>query len=311
MKSETPYQKFTLAMALNLAAPHTWAAAILPVLIACAASLAVQGSLSIIMAICLLAICILMQSATNVLNDYFDYVKGVDSKDDALEESDAVLLYNNINPKAALYLAICFLLFALLLGLYVIYRAGLIPLIIGIIGAFVVVFYSFGKKSISYLPLGEVVSGFVMGGLIMLASYHALTLSFEPRVLIWSIPLIIGIGLIMMTNNTCDIEKDIQAGRHTLPSLLGRKRAVFLYRFLLLLWLLAVSVLIGIYFTTGVLIIPFMLLASYPLLKALFANPLQQASRIAAMSQIVSVNITLGAFYAAGILASGFALTLF
>ena len=47
-----------------------------------------------------------------------------------------------------------------------------------------------------------------------------------------------------------------------------------------------------------------MLLASYPLLKALVANPLIPASRIGAMAQICSVNIALGAFYAAAIMAN-------
>ena len=39
-------------------------------------------------------------------------------------------------------------------------------------------------------------------------------------------------------------------------------------------------------------------------LKALFANPLNSHSRIGAMAQICSLNIALGAFYAAAILAS-------
>ena len=47
----------------------------------------------------------------------------------------------------------------------------------------------------------------------------------------------------------------------------------------------------------------FALLASYPLLKALL-QPLAPPARIGAMAQICSVNIALGSFYAAAILAS-------
>ena len=50
-------------------------------------------------------------------------------------------------------------------------------------------------------------------------------------------------------------------------------------------------------------IVPFMLLAAYPLVKALFANPLVQQTRRQAMPQVLSVNVVLGAFYAASILA--------
>ena len=49
--------------------------------------------------------------------------------------------------------------------------------------------------------------------------------------------VIIGIGLIMMSNNGCDIEKDRRAGRRTLPSLLGRARTLKLYRFLTGVWI--------------------------------------------------------------------------
>ncbi|MBO6150411.1 MAG: UbiA family prenyltransferase, partial [Clostridium sp.] len=53
-----------------------------------------------------------------------------------------------------------------------------------------------------------------------------------------SLPLICGIALIMMSNNGCDIEKDILAGRRTLPTILGREKTLALYRGLVILWLL-------------------------------------------------------------------------
>ena len=117
-------------------------------------------------------------------------------------------------------------------------------------------------------------------------------------------PEIIGVGLIMMTNNTCDIEKDIPVGRQTLPAKLGREKAHNAYHTLVVAWLAAIVVLVGVFFTGGLIVVPFMLLAAIPLLKALFANPLNSHSRIGAMAQICSLNIALGAFYAAAILAS-------
>ena len=41
------------------------------------------------------------------------------------------------------------------------------------------------------------------------------------RALLWAVPTVLGVGLIMLTNNTCDVEKDVEAGRRTLPVLLG------------------------------------------------------------------------------------------
>lgn len=301
---EQAYGRFTAQMALDIAAPHTWPAAILPVAVATSLAIATGYQVSATLAVVLLAICILMQSSVNTFNDYYDYMKGTDSSEDDVDPTDAVLIYNNVNPRSALLFAIALLISAFVLGGYVIYHAGLIPLAIGAVGAVFVVLYSAGKTPISYLPLGEAVSGIVMGGLIPLACYQVLTGVLTPLAMLWALPEILGIGLIMFTNNTCDIEKDIMAHRRTLSVLLNREKARTLYHAILWLWLIAVILIVGVFFTQGLIMIPFMLLSAYPLLKALRNNPLAPNTRQAAMSQICSVNIALGAWYAAAILAS-------
>ena len=305
------YGRFTPLMALQIAAPHTWPAAILPALVALACASAHGYTVSAVMAVVLLAICILMQAAVNTFNDYYDYIKGSDSADDNVDPTDAVLVYNNVNPRSALALAIGFLVAAFALGGYVIWQAGWIPLAIGVIGAIVVVLYSAGKTPISYLPVGELASGVVMGGLIPLACYQALTGELDFTMLVWALPTIIGVGLIMFTNNTCDIEKDVVSGRKTLSVVLGRPRARALYHALVWLWLALICIIVFVWYPRGWLVLVFMLAASIPLLKALLSNPLAPAARIGAMAQICSVNIALGAFYAAAVFAGGaMALTL-
>lgn len=298
------YNRFTAKMAFDLAAPHTWPASIAPVAIAASLAIATGYPISATLTITLLGICILMQSSVNTFNDYYDYVKGTDSSDDDVDPTDAVLIYNNVNPTCALVYAIALLVAAFILGVYVIYHAGPIPLAIGVIGAVFVVLYSAGNTPISYLPLGEAVSGIVMGGFIPLACYQVLTGFLTPLAVLWAVPEILGIGLIMFTNNTCDIEKDAAAHRRTLSVLLNREKARRLYHAITWLWLIAIILIVGIFFTRGLIMLPFLLLSTYPLLKALRNNPLAPQSRQAAMSQICSVNIALGAWYAAAILAS-------
>ena len=169
--------------------------------------------------------------------------------------------------------------------------------------------YSAGKTPVSYLPVGEAVSGIVMGGLIPLACYQALTGTFDLRALLWAVPTILGVGLIMFTNNTCDVEKDVESGRRTLSVLLGRKRARRLYHGLVYAWVVAIVAIVAVFFTSGLVVVPFMLLASYPLVSALLKNPLAPPARIGAMAQVCGVNVALGAFYAAAIFASGITLS--
>ena len=296
------HNPLTLKMAINLAAPHTWPAAIMPTLVAlCVASNSTP--LSVTMRLTLLVIVTLMQSAVNTFNDYYDFVKGSDSADDYVDPSDAVLVYNDVDPKAALKLAIAMLVCAFALGIYAIVKAGFVPLVIALIGALFVVLYSAGKSPISYLPLGEAVSGIVMGGLIPLAVYQVVTGKLDFAMLLLAIPTIIGVGLIMFTNNTCDIERDVPSGRKTLPVLLGRDAAVRWYHIAVIVWIVDIIINVAVVAKPGLIVVPFMLLAAYPLVKALFANPMTPERRLQAMPQILSVNIVLGAFYCAALLA--------
>ena len=244
-----------------------------------------------------------MQSAVNTFNDYYDFVKGSDSADDYVDPSDAVLVYNDVDPKAALKLASGMLVCAFALGIYAIVKAGFVPLVIALIGALFVVLYSAGKSPISYLPLGEAVSGIVMGGLIPLAVYQVVTGKLDFAMLLLAIPTIIGVGLIMFTNNTCDIERDVPSGRKTLPVLLGRDAAVRWYHIAVIVWIVDIIINVAVVAKPGLIVVPFMLLAAYPLVKALFANPMTPERRLQAMPQILSVNIVLGAFYCAALLA--------
>lgn len=299
------YGRLTPLMAMQLAAPHTWPAAILPALVAFCCAMAAGETVSTALSLVLLAICILMQASVNTFNDYYDYVKGSDSAEDNVDPTDAVLVYNNVNPTSALKLAIGMLVAAFVLGAYVVWNAGPAPLAIGVIGAMFVVAYSAGKTPISYLPIGEVVSGVVMGGLIPLACYCSLTGRLDPLALVWAIPEIIGVGLIMFTNNSCDREKDVEAGRKTLPVVLGRQRSLRLYRTLVVVWMVAIACIVAVFFPKGLVVLVFALLASYPLVKALLSNPLLPNTRIGAMAQVCGVNVALGAFYAAAILCGG------
>ncbi|MEG0147165.1 MAG: prenyltransferase [Raoultibacter sp.] len=292
---------------VQLAAPHTWPAAILPVLFATALAAVYTHSVSVTLTLALLCICTLMQSAVNTINDYYDFIKGTDTAENQDDPTDAVLVYNKVNPRSVFRLALAFLGVAFVLGIYVIACAGWIPLAIGLAGAAIIMLYSAGKSPISYLPVGEFVSGIAMGGLIPLACFQALTGIFDLRVVWLSLPLVCGIGLIMFTNNTCDIEKDIEAGRKTQSVLLGRARARRLYHGVLYLWIAAIIVLVGLFFPRGLIVVPFMLLALYPAVHALVKNPLTAASRGGAMPLCLNVNIALGTFYTGAILFSGVA----
>ncbi|WP_234987605.1 prenyltransferase [Megasphaera vaginalis (ex Bordigoni et al. 2020)] len=285
-------RSLTPADALHLAAPHTWIASVYPALFGELYCLQQGYALPLPTALCLVTACICMQASVNTLNDYFDFINGTDTADDFLEKSDAVLVHGSFPVKQALYLGIAYLFAAALIVFPVLITAGPIPLIIGATGALAVCTYSGGRLPISYLPLGELISGLTMGGLIPLGVVAVASQSFHAAVLPAALPLILGIGLIMLTNNTCDLEKDEQACRRTLPVLLGRKKALTLYRGCVVLWF-ATLCLLPFWYTHawGIGSLLLLIVFARPAFRRLLRFTLTAPQRVAEMKGIVLANL--------------------
>jgi len=301
---EMEFERFTVKNVIGLAAPHTWVAAIFPVLLGTLLAAALADSVSPLLFVLLLAAAVLLQSSVNTINDYYDFIKGNDSEEDFVDPGDSVLVYNKLNPGHVRFLGFSFMATAVLLGIYPVYHGGILPLLLGIFGCLVIIAYSAGKWPLSHLPLGEAVSGGVMGGLLTVAVYSTYTGYARWDILLLSCPLIIGIGLIMMTNNTCDIERDMSVGRKTMPTLLGRARAVILYRLLAGIWLALLVLLTAIWFSKGLLCTGLVLLLSIPALRKLWSSPLTPNRRGPCMDAILKANLWLNGAYLAGIFAS-------
>lgn len=323
------YKPFSLKAALELASPPTWVASIGPCFIAgafavcCAlqfsalqpgedpALIAQMGVVldwrSALSWVLILLCSVLMQSATNTLNDYQDYKNGLDTAETILDETDASIVYNRINPRSALHFANGLLAVAAVLGALVIVLSGSITLLVlGLVSALVVVLYSFGPKPISSLPVGEAVSGIVMGGILTCATFYATTLSFAPVVLAVAVLPTISIAQIMLTNNTCDRERDLSVGRKTLPGRIGLKRSrslnaglgMFTY-----VWLALVMVWAGLYW--GVLVALAGLLGGLPKINRLLKGPYDLQNRQLMMGTVVSYNRWLDVTAASAILFGG------
>ena len=252
------YKPFTLKAAIELACPPTWVASITSAMIGGVAAitldpltLATFGFCTIGVWLLMLVIAVLMQSAVNTINDYEDFNTGLDTAETILDQTDASIVYNEINPKSARNFAIVLLAVSAILGLVVVYLSAWPLLVVGFIAAAVVVLYSAGPKPISYIPLGEVFAGLFLGALVICSTYYAITLSFSFTVITVAVPSTITIALILQTNNTCDIGRDTVANRRTLPILLGLKRSVRVLRVLawatpvyMVIWVAAFDVII-------------------------------------------------------------------
>lgn len=160
----------------------------------------------------------LIQTATNMFNDYMDYRKGTDGNEKVDEK---VLISGDITPKQIINLIVIFLFIALVIGCIIAYFTSWIILLVGVAGALVAFLYSAGPRPISYTPMGELASGITMGIGITSTVVFVQTNQFYWKSIWMAIPTAIYIAFIMFSNNLCDRESDLLAGRHTLPGLIG------------------------------------------------------------------------------------------
>ena len=263
-EQQTASGKLTLAIIIDCCTPGAiFLSALAPAVLGLFFAIETGVSLSIPLVIFSLLIPVLFNASINLINDYFDYVQGNDTKDNIFGETDSPLAFNQIkNPKPIFWIGLLCLIIGGFFGIYIIYKTNFIPLIIGIIGAISVLTYSGGKFSVSYLPIGEIVAGFVMGGLISLGVFVSLTGYIDWTILIKSIPMMLIVSQFMLVNNTCDIERDKIVGRRTLPIVLGRDKIHSVAALFTLIWIISLlfSSIFWYYFGCPIVIIMIILL---------------------------------------------------
>lgn len=102
---------------------------------------------------------------------------------------------------------------------------SLLVLMMGVIGALAAVTYSLGPKPYIVYPIGEAVSGFLVGGVSSwISTYLQVGHITTEGTLYAVIPMIMTVFL-MSTNNTSDYEKD-KGSRVTLPHVIGFRNSI-------------------------------------------------------------------------------------
>ncbi|MEH7334985.1 1,4-dihydroxy-2-naphthoate polyprenyltransferase [Neobacillus drentensis] len=203
--------------------PHTLTAAFVPVLLGTALALK-SGKIHFGLFIAMLIASLLIQAATNMFNEYFDYKRGLDNEHSV--GIGGTIVRDGIKPKTVMTLAFSFYGIALLLGIYICTNSSWWLALIGLICMAVGYFYTGGPVPIAYTPFGELFAGFFMGMLIILISFFIQTGTVDSTSILVSIPSMVLVGEILLANNIRDLDNDKENGRKTLAILLGKKKAI-------------------------------------------------------------------------------------
>ena len=204
--------------------PHSYPASIAPVLFGATYALGYESKFSILKFILFLLACLLIQAATNLFNEYYDYKHGLDKVDS--EGISGSIVKGNLSPKEVMVGALVLYALAFGLGLILTFMTSVYVLLVGLVCMLAGYFYTGGKYPIAYSPFGEVVSGFFMGTIIIALSFYFQTGFVNADIIVVSIPLFIMIGTILLANNIRDLDNDKESGRRTYAILVGRNNAI-------------------------------------------------------------------------------------
>ena len=179
-----------------------------------------------------LAAVLLLQMGAQLINDYYDYSRGIDTGNSL--GPGGLIQQGLINPVRALTYGLAALAVGGLLGAILAISVGWLAFVFGLLGLLAAYLYSGPFRGLSSLALGELVSFCVFGPLLTLGAYLVQTQHLDRMVFILSISLGFLATAFIHVNDMRDAESDAQAGKHTLASLLGLPLSRTLYILLLL-----------------------------------------------------------------------------
>ena len=187
---------------------------------------------------------------TTAINNYVDYTKAIKKEGFGYEQHNAIGR-DNLNLKTVKYVIIAMLSISIALGLVLFFETDITVFIIGVICFSIGILYSYGPIPISRTPFGEIFSGLTQGFLltflvVYIHTYDQGIINLEISneivkllvnmkliigIFIISMPVITGISNIMLANNVCDMEDDLENKRYTLPIYIGKERALQVFKF--------------------------------------------------------------------------------
>jgi 1,4-dihydroxy-2-naphthoate octaprenyltransferase len=180
---------------------------------------------------------VLIQVGTNVINDIYDFKKGIDKADEktGIPHGGSMVLSMGIaDLKFMKMVAFVSIGVATLIGIYLYTQVGPWILYLTAFGFLSAIFYTAAPVALKYKALGDlqVIISFGVG--MTLGAYIVQTGQFAWGPIIYSIPLGLLIDAILHSNNIRDINFDGKFGVKTVPILIGQDLSIKMYWALLI-----------------------------------------------------------------------------
>ena len=284
--------------------PFAYTASVIPVL-AGGALAAVDARFEWLPFLAALAGGVLLHSGTNVVNEIYDVRQGVDTI--TSPRASHALVKGRLSERQAFVVAFGSFALAVVIGLYLVALRGPTIIALGLLGLIGGYGYTAPPFQYKYRALGVPFVFVLMGPLMVVGTYFAVTGTWQPQAFVLSIPVGLLVAAILHGNEWRDISEDTRAGIVTLSSRIGREWAHYGY----------VALVLGAYISLG-LSVAFGLLPPATLVAILSLPFLAQVVRSAELGatgqaraiamidlQTARLHMAFGALLVAGILLSG------
>lgn len=169
----------------------------------------------------------LAQISSNFANEYFDFKAGIDKV--GRDGPRRGVTEGDITPRAMKSAVFVTLGVACAVGLSLIAWGGWTMILYGVFIAVGVFAYSAGPFPLSRYCLGEVMVVAFFGLAPVMLTFYLMAGYVDPLVTAGSIAVGLMGANVLLVNNIRDIDDDRAVGKHTLPSVLGRRFGSFLY----------------------------------------------------------------------------------
>lgn len=160
---------------------------------------------------------------TNLINDYWDHVKGVDFPGST--GSSRVIQEGLLTDQQVWWGGMAAFSFGSALGIVLVFLCGWPVLALGIGSVAAGYFYTADPLSLAYSALGDVTVFIFMGPVIVFGAYYVMTLQAAFAPLVASIPIGFLVTAILHANNIRDADTDKIHGKHTLANVIGQRPA--------------------------------------------------------------------------------------
>ncbi len=170
---------------------------------------------------------ICLHISVDLLNDYWDFKRGIDTNTKRTKYSGGtgVIPDNLINSKLIYCAGVIFLILGGLIGLYFVTIKGIIILILLIFAIISIYFYS---TNIVNAGLGELFVA-IKGSMIVLGSYYIQSDQIDLTSIY--VGIIIGLlsAVVLLVTSFPDYEADKKSGRRTLVIVMGKENSIKLF----------------------------------------------------------------------------------